>query len=62
MSFYGYKLHAVCSVNGVFQSIDLSLTSVHDIHYLNDIREPLSDCTLLGDKGYVSYEIQNRFV
>lgn len=23
-NYYGYKLHAVCSINGVFQSIDLS--------------------------------------
>ena len=58
MHFYGYKLHAVCSVNGVFQSIDLSPASVHDIHYLKDIKEQLSDCTLLGDKGYLSAEIQ----
>lgn len=58
MHFYGYKLHAVCSVNGVFQSIDLSPASVHDIHYLKDIREQFSDCTLLGDKGYLSSEIQ----
>ncbi|MDV3849444.1 IS982 family transposase [Elizabethkingia anophelis] len=58
MYFYGYKLHAVCSVNGVFQSVDLSPASVHDIHYLKDIREQLSDCTLLGDKGYLSSEMQ----
>lgn len=58
MHFYGYKLHAVCSVKGVFQSVDLSPASVHDIHYLKDIREQLSDCTLLGDKGYLSSEIQ----
>ena len=32
MHFYGYKLHAVCSVSGVFQSIDLTPASVHDIH------------------------------
>ncbi len=31
--YYGYKLHAVCSVNGVFQSFDLSPASVHNIHY-----------------------------
>lgn len=58
MHFYGYKLHAVCSVGGVFQSVDLSPASVHDIHYLKDIREQLSHCTLLGDKGYLSSEIQ----
>jgi Transposase DDE domain. len=39
MHFYGYKLHAVCSVNGVFQSVDLSPASVHDIHYLKDIKD-----------------------
>lgn len=58
MSFYGYKLHAVCSVNGVFQSIDLSPASVHDIHFLKDIKEQLSDCILLGDKGYLSSQVQ----
>lgn len=58
MHFYGYKLHAVCSVSGVFQSIDLTPASVHDIYYLKDIREQLSGCTLLGDKGYLSSEIQ----
>ncbi|MDV4023052.1 IS982 family transposase [Elizabethkingia anophelis] len=57
-AYYGYKLHAVCSVNGVFQSVDLSPASVHDIHYLKDIRDQLSDCTLLGDKGYLSSEMQ----
>lgn len=56
--FYGYKLHAVCSINGVFQSFDLSPASVHDIHYLQDIKTQLSDCVLLGDKGYLSQSVQ----
>lgn len=56
--FYGYKLHAVCSIHGVFQSFDLSPASVHDIHYLQDIKLQLSDCVLLGDKGYLSQTIQ----
>ncbi|SHM66035.1 Transposase DDE domain-containing protein [Chryseobacterium polytrichastri] len=55
MSFYGYKLHVVCSLNGVFQSIDLSPASIHHIHFLKDIREQLSDCVLLGDKGYTLF-------
>ncbi|MCS4300943.1 IS982 family transposase [Chryseobacterium sp. BIGb0232] len=58
MSFYGYKLHAVCSVSGIFQSIDLSPASIHDIHFLKDIKEQFSDCILLGDKGYLSSEVQ----
>lgn len=56
--YFGYKLHAVCSVNGVFQSIDLSPASVHDIHYLKDIKAQMKDCTIIGDKGYLSTEIQ----
>ena len=57
-NYYGYKLHAVCSVNGVFQSVDLSPASVHDIHYIKDIRTQISNCTLIGDKGYLSADIQ----
>lgn len=58
LHFYGYKLHAVCSISGVFQSFDLSPASVHDIHYLKDIGNQLSDCVILGDKGYLSQTIQ----
>ena len=58
MYYYGYKLHAVCSLKGVFQAIDLTPANVHDIHYLNDLRDELSDCTLLGDKGYLSATVQ----
>lgn len=58
LHFYGYRLHAVCSIAGVFQSFDLSPASVHDIHYLKDIKLQMSDCVLLGDKGYLSQPIQ----
>lgn len=58
LSFYGYKLHAVCSIEGIFQSFDLSPASVHDIHYLKDIKTQLSDCVLLGDKGYLFQTVQ----
>lgn len=58
LHFYGYKLHAVCSISGIFQSFDLSPASVHDIHFLQDIKGQLSDCVLLGDKGYLSQTIQ----
>lgn len=54
MHFYGYKLHAVCSVQGVFKSLDISKASVHDIHYLKDVKQQLTNCVLLGDKGYLS--------
>lgn len=58
LHYYGYKLHALCSIEGVFQSFDLTPASVHDIHYLKDIKSQLSDCVLLGDRGYLSQTIQ----
>ncbi len=57
-NYYGYKLHAVCSVKGVFKSLDLSPASVHDVNYLKDIQYQIKDCTLIGDRGYLSSEIQ----
>ena len=56
--FYGYKLHAICSKSGVFQSFDLSPASVHDINFIKDIKNKMSDCTILGDRGYLSTEVQ----
>ena len=32
--------------------------SVHDIHYLKDIKHQLKNCTLLADKGYLSLNYQ----
>ena len=58
MHFYGYKIHAVCSVEGVFKSFDISKASVHDIHYLKDIKNQFNNCVILGDKGYLSTDYQ----
>lgn len=53
--YYGYKFHLVTSVRGVFSSMDLSKASVHDVHYLSDVKySGLNNCVLLGDKGYLS--------
>ncbi len=32
--FFGYKLHGVCGISGVFQSIGLTKASVHDIYLM----------------------------
>lgn len=56
--YYGYKLHAICSVQGVIESMDISPASVHDVNYLKDIKQQLKDCVLLGDRGYLSAEHQ----
>ena len=53
--FYGYKLHLLTSVNGVFQSMELTKASVHDVHYLSSVKHSgLNNCVLLADKGYLS--------
>lgn len=39
-------------------SIDLSPASVHDINYLKDIQMQIRDCTLIGDRGYLSVAVR----
>ena len=56
--FYGYKLHGVCSISGVFHSLDITKAEVHDIHFLKNIKQQMSDCVVLGDRGYLSETIQ----
>lgn len=56
--FYGYKLHGVCSINGIFHSLDITKAEVHDVHFLKNIKHQMSDCVLLGDRGYLSKNIQ----
>ena len=56
--FFGYKLHSVCSAAGVIQTLDLTKTSVHDVHYLKDINELFSNCIITGDKGYIGRQHQ----
>lgn len=56
--YYGYKLHGVCTVDGVFKAIDITKASVHDVHLLKDLKYQMTDCVLLGDRGYLSATIQ----
>jgi len=56
--FFGYKLHGVYSITGVFHSLDIIKAEVHDIHFLKNIKQQMSDCVLIGDRGYLSDSIQ----
>ena len=58
MYYYGYKLHAVCGLSGIIHSFDLTKASVHDIHYLKDVKVDYSNCTVIGDRGYISAQAQ----
>ncbi len=57
--YFGYKLHAVCTPQGVIKTFDLPKASTHDIHYLNDLKTQLDHCVLVGDKGYLSRQYQD---
>jgi hypothetical protein len=56
--YFGYKLHILCGIRGVVHSFDLTKAEVADIHYLQDIKTQVSDCNILGDKGYLSCDVQ----
>lgn len=60
LHYYGYKLHAVCGIRGVIHSYDMTAASVHDLRYLDDVRWEYRDCMMLGDKGYLSAEVQKN--
>lgn len=49
--FYSYKLHLITSDKGVFHNMDLSNASVHDVHFLPQLKHTrLNNCTLVADK------------
>lgn len=57
--YIGYKLHLVISLDGTYHSMDMSKASVHDVHFLGDIKHGrLANCLLLADKGYLSHARQ----
>lgn len=56
--YYGYKLHAICGLSGVIHSYDLSKASVHDLHYMKDVKWQYHDCSIYGDKGYIGADVQ----
>lgn len=47
-------MHRICSVSGVFHSVDITKANVYDIQILKDIKNQLSDCVLLVERGYLS--------
>ena len=53
---------SVCSINGFFHLLDITKAEVHDIHFLKNIKQQMSYCVLLGEKGYLSESTQNEFV
>jgi len=56
--YFGYKLHAVCGLNGVIHSYDLSKASVDDRKFMKDVKLTFRQCSMYGDKGYIGADLQ----
>ena len=52
--YFGYKFHCACTPSGLIYRYDLSQAHHHDIKYLHDLKDDISNCYLVGDKGYRS--------
>lgn len=52
--YFGYKLHAVCTPDGVVEYYDITPANVSDICMLPEVKERFGDCLLLGDTGYLN--------
>ena len=50
--YYGYKLHGLTGTSGVFHSYDITAANLHDI------KLEYHDCGIVGDKGYLSTQVQ----
>lgn len=48
----------MCTIDGIFTDFDLTQASVHGLHYLKDIKQLYQNCTILGEKGYLSIDHQ----
>lgn len=58
MYYFGYKLHAVCGLSGVMHSYDMTPANVHDINYMKDVKFEFHDCSIFGDRAYISAELK----
>lgn len=56
--YFGYKLHMTSKLSGVINSLTISKASVADINYLKEIKYEIANCTVIGDRGYISTQVQ----
>jgi hypothetical protein len=57
--YYGYKLHLVTPLRGIFHSMDLTKASLYDVHYLHKVKKSgLNACALIAEKNYLSSTYQ----
>lgn len=57
-TYYGYKMHVTSGLSGVIHTFTISKASVADINYVKDLKYEILNCTVIGDRGYLSKEVQ----
>ncbi|MBF7093482.1 hypothetical protein IUY40_18275 [Flavobacterium sp. ALJ2] len=51
-------MHEVCFINRILHALDTIKAEVRDVLFLKNIKQHMSDCLLLDDRGYLSQSIQ----
>lgn len=57
--YFDCKFHVVCTGEGVLKIFDITQISVHEIHYIDDVKAQFDNCILIDDKGYLSRAFQH---
>ena len=53
--FFGWRLHLICTHDGIPVSFDLLPAAYHDLTPIHELAFPLpADASVFGDKGYIS--------
>ena len=58
--YFGYKVHALVTLEGFITAFTVTPASVDDRQGLRELTENHSNLTILGDKGYVSNELNQE--
>jgi len=59
-TYFGYKLHAITTCQGIITHFELTKANVADIHFLKHIKHYYPGCLLLGDRAYLSNPLQQE--
>jgi len=58
--FYGFKLHFLCSLEGVPTDFTIASANHHDVKLVWDLVDPYQNLVLIGDKGYISQNLEEE--
>ena len=65
MAIVLHRVNIITDINYILSVVerchtlfDLTKASVHDIHYLKDVKCNFQNCTIIGDRGYIGAAIQ----